>query len=108
VASFVNHFIGQCDCINSHDFKCTCGHKIWSAIASFLRLSFGIQGAVLASLLRALVACGWFGIQTWIGGAAIYQLLLTMFPSLANATYLGNFIGLNAAQAICFLFFWIH
>jgi NCS1 family nucleobase:cation symporter-1 len=84
------------------------GTKYGVPLPVFLRLSFGIQGAVLASLLRALVACGWFGIQTWIGGAAIYQLLLTMFPSLANATYLGNFIGLNAAQAICFLFFWIH
>lgn len=82
------------------------GTKYGVPLPVFLRLSFGIQGAVLASLLRALVACGWFGIQTWIGGAAIYQLLLTMFPSLANATYLGNFIGLNAAQAICFLFFW--
>jgi NCS1 family nucleobase:cation symporter-1 len=82
------------------------GTKYGVPLPVFLRLSFGIQGAVLASLLRALVACGWFGIQTWIGGAAIYQLLLTMFPSLANAPYLGNFIGLNAAQAICFLFFW--
>ena len=39
------------------------------------RASFGIHGAHIPSLLRALVACGWFGIQTWIGGAAIYQLL---------------------------------
>ena len=39
------------------------------------RASFGIQGAHIPSLLRALVACGWFGIQTWFGGFAIYQLL---------------------------------
>src|SRR5262245_55709053 len=39
------------------------------------RASFGIKGAHVPSLLRALVACGWFGIQTWYGGFAIYQLL---------------------------------
>jgi NCS1 family nucleobase:cation symporter-1 len=57
-------------------------------------------------LLRGLVACGWFGIQTWIGGAAIYQLMLVAFPGLANSPHLGAFIGLNTAQALCFLFFW--
>ncbi|PIY30456.1 MAG: nitrate reductase, partial [Bacteroidetes bacterium CG_4_10_14_3_um_filter_42_6] len=72
----------------------------------FLRLSFGVQGAILASLFRGFVACGWFGIQTWIGGAAIYQLLLTMFPELAFSAFLGHFIGLNIAQASCFMFFW--
>ncbi|HLT39224.1 MAG TPA: cytosine permease, partial [Enhygromyxa sp.] len=35
------------------------------------RASFGINGAHVPSLLRALVACGWFGIQTWVGGSAI-------------------------------------
>ena len=40
-----------------------------------LRASFGTVGAHVPSLLRGLVACGWFGIQTWIGGSAIYQLL---------------------------------
>lgn len=39
------------------------------------RASFGVQGANIPSILRALVACGWFGIQTWIGGAAINALL---------------------------------
>lgn len=40
-----------------------------------LRASFGTAGANIPSLLRGLVACGWFGIQTWIGGAAIYVML---------------------------------
>jgi len=82
------------------------GTKYGVPLPVFLRMSFGIKGSVLASLLRGLVACGWFGIQTWIGGAAIYQLLAVMFPSLTSTPYLGDFIGLNAAQAICFLFFW--
>ena len=40
-----------------------------------LRASFGTQGAKLPALLRGLVACGWFGIQTWVGGAAIYTIV---------------------------------
>lgn len=82
------------------------GTKYGVPLPVFLRLSFGIKGSVLASLLRGLVACGWFGIQTWIGGAAIYQLLVVIFPGLVNSLYLGQTIGLNLAQAACFLFFW--
>jgi nucleobase:cation symporter-1, NCS1 family len=82
------------------------GTKYGVPLPVFLRMSFGIKGSILASLLRGLVACGWFGIQTWIGGAAIYQLLAVMFPSMAATPFLGDFIGLNLAQALCFLFFW--
>ena len=71
-----------------------------------LRASFGTRGAVLAALLRALVGCGWFGIQSWIGGEAIYTLLLLIFPDLAGSPVLG-FLGLNTAQAACFLAFWL-
>ncbi|PJB58477.1 MAG: nitrate reductase, partial [Bacteroidetes bacterium CG_4_9_14_3_um_filter_41_19] len=46
------------------------GTKYGVPLPVFLRLSFGVQGAILASLFRGFVACGWFGIQTWIGGAA--------------------------------------
>jgi nucleobase:cation symporter-1, NCS1 family len=82
------------------------GTKYGVPLPVFLRLSFGIKGAIVAALLRGLVACGWFGIQTWIGGAAIYQLMLIVIPELAESAYLGSFIGLNVAQAACFLFFW--
>lgn len=82
------------------------GTKYGIPLPVFLRLNFGVDGAVLAALLRGLVACGWFGIQTWIGGAAIYQLLLAIVPGMANSPYLGDFIGLNLAQFVCFLLFW--
>ncbi len=82
------------------------GTKYGIPLPVFLRLNFGIDGAVLASLLRGLVACGWFGIQTWIGGAAIYQLALVFFPSLADSLFLGNFMGINLAQFTSFLLFW--
>src|SRR3954464_8958570 len=58
----------------------------------YCRASFGTKGANVPALLRALVACGWFGIQTWIGGDAIYKILAVFFPSLANpgaAAFLG-------------------
>ena len=44
-----------------------------------LRASFGTVGANIPAMMRALVACGWFGIQTWIGGSAIYTLTLVIF-----------------------------
>jgi len=82
------------------------GTKYGIPLPVFLRLNFGVDGAVLAGLLRGLVACGWFGIQTWIGGAAIYQMLLALLPWLESSLYLGDFIGINLAQLGCFLLFW--
>ncbi|HVR96465.1 MAG TPA: NCS1 family nucleobase:cation symporter-1 [Thermoanaerobaculia bacterium] len=48
------------------------------------RASFGTSGAHIPALLRALVACGWFGIQTWIGGQAIDVMLRTAWPGWAE------------------------
>ncbi len=82
------------------------GTKYGIPLPVFLRLNFGVDGAILAALLRGLVACGWFGIQTWIGGAAIYQLLKVMMPGVADSPYLGDFIGINLAEFGCFMLFW--
>src|SRR6267378_6272199 len=71
----------------------------------YCRASFGTRGANIPALLRALVACGWFGIQTWIGGDAIYKILGVFYPSLTNGTP-STFLGITTAQLICFLFFW--
>src|SRR2546425_2530752 len=54
---------------NSH-----AGTKYGIPYPVFARASFGVFGANVAALLRAGVACGWFGIQTWIGGGALYAL----------------------------------
>src|SRR6201987_5794773 len=51
------------------------------------RASFGVLGANVAAVLRALVACGWFGIQTWIGGEAISTLIATMVPAWGHFPY---------------------
>lgn len=70
----------------------------------FCRASFGTVGANVPALLRAFVACGWFGIQTWIGGAAIHKIMGVFFPALATpgAT---TFLGITLAEFACFLFF---
>ncbi len=71
----------------------------------FCRASFGTTGANIPALLRALVACGWFGIQTWIGGNAVYQILGVFVPALTHAARLAV-LGINASQLVCFLAFW--
>jgi NCS1 family nucleobase:cation symporter-1 len=62
------------------------------------RASFGVLGANVAAVLRALVACGWFGIQTWIGGQAISTLIGVLAPGWAHFSH---------STAICFLAFWL-
>ena len=71
----------------------------------FCRASFGTLGANVPALMRAFVACGWFGIQTWIGGNAIYKIIAVFWPLIAAADLPGAF-GINLAQFLCFLFFW--
>ena len=71
----------------------------------FCRASFGTLGANVPALLRALVACGWFGIQTWIGGAAIYKILAVFWPALA-APGGATFLGITLPQFACFMLFW--
>jgi NCS1 family nucleobase:cation symporter-1 len=69
------------------------------------RASFGTAGANIPALLRAFVACGWFGIQAWIGGNAIYKILAVFWPALASGST-DNFLGITGVQFGCFLFFW--
>ncbi|TVQ30172.1 MAG: nitrate reductase [Phycisphaeraceae bacterium] len=71
------------------------------------RASFGTAGAHIPAVARALVACGWFGIQTWIGGWAIYQILGALgWLSIADDTTVIPFLDITGAQLLCFLAFW--
>ena len=63
----------------------------------FARSAFGVLGANVPAMLRALVACGWFGIQTWIGGEAIYAMVVALAPAAKNVRW-----GLP----VCFACFW--
>jgi NCS1 family nucleobase:cation symporter-1 len=60
------------------------GTKYGVSFPVLCRASFGVRGANVPAILRALVACGWFGIQTWIGGLALNALLAAALPSWAN------------------------
>jgi NCS1 family nucleobase:cation symporter-1 len=71
------------------------------------RSSFGVIGADVPALLRGLVACAWFGIQTWIGGWAIYKLIEVVWPGIATLPpVLPASVGLNTGELIGFLLFW--
>lgn len=74
------------------------GAKYGIPFPVFIRAPFGVRGANLPALLRAIVACGWFGIQSWIGGQAIDSMLIVIWPSLA---------GNNAVLWASFLLFWL-
>jgi nucleobase:cation symporter-1, NCS1 family len=81
------------------------GTKYGIPFPVYCRSSFGILGANVPALLRALVACGWFGIQTWIGGQAIYTLLARVLPRIAVEAPISG-LGINTWQLGCFFFFW--
>ena len=69
------------------------------------RASFGTRGANIPAMLRAIVACGWFGIQTWIGGASLYNILRAWNPSLQEIDTLSLFP--QALPFLCFFLFWL-
>lgn len=84
------------------------GAKYGIPFPVFARASFGTKGANIPALLRAIVACGWFGIQTWIGGFAIYQMMRLWIPSLETLPQVfPDAFGLQTGPAICFFLFWL-
>ena len=74
------------------------GAKYGIPFPVFIRAPFGVRGANLPAILRAVVACGWFGIQSWIGGTAIHSMLAIVWPELAEAP---------SVLRVCFLGFWL-
>jgi NCS1 family nucleobase:cation symporter-1 len=86
--------------LNSHP-----GTKYGIPFPVFARAAYGTIGSNLPALMRALVACGWFGIQAWIGGEALHTLftsLLPAWPSLLGA----GFSGHTTTEWLSFLLFW--
>jgi cytosine/uracil/thiamine/allantoin permease len=64
------------------------------------RAAFGTKGVHLASVTRGVIACGWFGVQTWIGGLAIYAI----FNAITGST---GELGLSVGKFIGFGIFWL-
>ncbi|HXB62139.1 MAG TPA: NCS1 family nucleobase:cation symporter-1 [Acidobacteriaceae bacterium] len=74
------------------------GAKYGIPFPVFVRASFGVRGANLPAILRAIVACGWFGIQSWLGGQAIYAMISVTWPHTAQ---------MPGVLWACFLGFWL-
>ncbi len=74
------------------------GTKYGVSFPVLCRASFGVRGANVPAILRAIVACGWFGIQTWIGGLALDALLRAAWPGWAS---------MPAPLALSFSVFWL-
>ena len=86
--------------LNSHP-----GTKYGIPFPVFARAAYGTIGSNLPALMRALVACGWFGIQAWIGGEALDTFFASVVPGWT--TLLGNgFGGHTTTEWLSFLLFW--
>ncbi|MGH9854892.1 MAG: NCS1 family nucleobase:cation symporter-1, partial [Blastocatellia bacterium] len=86
--------------LNSHP-----GTKYGIPFPVFARASYGVIGSNLPALMRALVACGWFGIQAWIGGEALHTLFKAIIPGWQ--AMLGPAVGGHTpTEWLSFLLFW--
>ena len=85
--------------LNSHP-----GTKYGIPFPVFARAAYGTVGSNLPALMRALVACGWFGINTWIGGQALHTFFVALYPPWNDA--LGTLSGYPGTQWIAFALFW--
>ncbi len=86
--------------LNSHP-----GTKYGIPFPVFARAAYGTVGANLPALMRALVACGWFGINAWIGGAALQVFFTSLWRGWHDA--LGTWNGHPGTQWVSFLLFWL-
>lgn len=86
--------------LNSHP-----GTKYGIPFPVFARCAYGTYGSNLPALMRALVACGWFGIQAWIGGQALFIMLKVLAPGFATAG--GSYAGHLASEWLSFALFWM-
>ncbi len=84
--------LGNCIVLIPMVLNAHAGTKYGVSFPVLCRASFGTKGANIPAILRAIVACGWFGIQTWIGGTAIDALFTAIWSGWANldATFWGN------------------
>ena len=97
-------FLGNCIVLVPMILNGHAGAKYGIPFPVFVRASFGTKGANIPAMLRAIVACGWFGIQTWIGGASLYNILRAWnnsLPEIDNSSLFPQTIPM-----LCFFAFW--
>lgn len=96
--------LGNCIVLIPMVLNAHAGTKYGISFPVLLRASFGTKGANIPAMLRAVVACGWFGIQTWIGGTAIDALLSAVWGGWAS---IDTVIAGNPLHTwISFFLFW--
>jgi len=99
-------FLGNCIVLVPMVLNAHAGTRYGIPFPVYCRAAFGVRGANVPALMRALVACGWFGIQTWIGGMALFTLLAVWLPDWKAARPIVG-LGITVPQAGCFLAFWL-
>jgi nucleobase:cation symporter-1, NCS1 family len=83
------------------------GTKYGVSFPVLCRASFGVRGANVPAILRAIVACGWFGIQTWIAGTALDALFGAMWGGWNNLLGGASVFGVAVHTWIGFFIFWL-
>jgi NCS1 family nucleobase:cation symporter-1 len=96
--AMVTILLGNCIVLAPMMLNAHAGTKYGVSFPVLCRASFGVKGANVPAVLRALVACGWFGIQTWIGGLALHTLLGAAFPA---------WLALPGGVWMAFALFWL-
>jgi nucleobase:cation symporter-1, NCS1 family len=86
--------------LNSHP-----GTKYGIPFPVYARAAYGVIGSNVPALMRALVACGWFGIQAWIGGEALNTFFASVIPGWQGLLGAG-FSGHTTTEWVSFLLFW--
>jgi NCS1 family nucleobase:cation symporter-1 len=99
-------FLANCIVLVPMALNAHAGTRYGIPFPVYCRSAFGLRGANVPALMRALVACGWFGIQTWIGGMSLHTLLAVWFPSWRDAPPVPG-LDITWPQAGCFLAFWL-
>lgn len=97
--------LGNCIVLIPMVLNAHAGTKYGVSFPVLARASFGTKGANIPAILRAVVACGWFGIQTWIGGTAIDALFTALWGGWAG---IDSMIGGHPLHTwLSFLLFWV-
>ena len=101
----LNVALGNCIILIPIQMNSHAGTKYGIPFPVFARMTFGIVGAHIPAISRALIACGWCAVQSWIGGAAIVQLVAAVAPSfgaMPSAQFIGFGLFLILSAAVAF------
>lgn len=104
-------FLGNCIVLLPLILNGIPGARFGITFPVFIRASFGVRGAKITALARAVVGIGWFSLQAWIGGLALFEALAAFWPGARTFGLLGNgfFANTNALQLTFFaLFLLVH